>query len=344
MLVAKVDMTKAARTDIGHFNGASVAARRWDTGEQVDASCSACHGGSEGFRFYVQYGTGKVVQETANGLDCATCHDKPGTDFSAIVSVPSVTFPSGVVRKEPGYDNVCASCHRGREAKATVDAAIAAGKPAFKNVHYLPAAAVKLGSAAHVGYEYDGKTYVGPLSHVGGTQCTSCHDPAGSHHTFQVADAWDRSCRGCHADANGDPKKIRLIRTVDYDGDGNNAEPLAAEIDGIAAAHAGGDAGGRPRARALLRARGVSLLLQGHQRRQELQRRRGGVVERLLGVDGRAVQGGVQLSAVPHRARRVGAQLRLHGPAALRQRGGSGRRREQAEAAVTVTPSRRGDA
>ena len=50
-----------------------------------------------------------------------------------------------------------------------------------------------------------------------------------------VADGWDRSCRGCHADANGDPKKIRLIRTVDYDGDGNNAEPLAAEIDGIAA-------------------------------------------------------------------------------------------------------------
>ena len=235
-LVAKVDMSKAARTDVGHFNGAGAPARHWDSGEQVDASCSSCHGGSEGFRFYVQYGTGKVVQETANGLDCATCHDKPGTDFSAIVSVPSVTFPSGVVRKEPGFDNVCASCHRGREAKATVDAAIAAGKPAFKNVHYLPAAAVKLGSAAHVGYEYDGKTYVGPLSHVGGTQCTSCHDPAASHHTFQVADGWDRTCRGCHADANGDPKKIRLIRTVDYDGDGNNAEPLAAEIDGIAAA------------------------------------------------------------------------------------------------------------
>ena len=118
-----------------------------------------------------------MVPETANGLECGTCHDKPGTDFSAIIAVPSVTFPSGVTRQEPGHDNVCESCHRGRESKASVDAAIAAGKPAFKNVHYLPAGAVKLGSAVHVGYEYDGKTYVGPMTHVGGAQCTSCHDP-----------------------------------------------------------------------------------------------------------------------------------------------------------------------
>ncbi len=235
VLVAKVDMTRAARSDVGHFNGASEAARHWDANEQVDASCSTCHGGADGFRFYLQYGVGKVVEETANGLDCSTCHDKPGTDFSAIAAVPSVTFPSGVVRKEAGYDNLCETCHRGREAKATVDAAIAAGKPAFKNVHYLPAGAVKLGAAAHVGYEYDGKSYVGPLAHIGGTQCTSCHDPVASHHTFAVADGWDRTCKTCHADANGDPKKIRLVRTLDYDGDGNNAEPLAAEIDGVAA-------------------------------------------------------------------------------------------------------------
>ena len=234
-LVAKVDMNKATRTDFGHFNGASEAARHWDENEQVDASCSSCHGGEDGFRFYVQYRLGHVVPETANGLECGTCHDKPGTDFSAIIAVPSVTFPSGVTRQEPGFDNVCETCHRGRESKASVDAAIAAGKPAFKNVHYLPAGAVKLGSAVHVGYEYDGKSYVGPMTHVGGAQCTSCHDPKGSHHTFQITDAWDGTCRICHADANGDPKKIRLIRTLDYDGDGNIAEPLAAEIEGLAA-------------------------------------------------------------------------------------------------------------
>ncbi len=237
VLVTKVDMSRATRTDVGHFNGASEAARHWDQGEQVDATCSACHGGQEGFRFYVEHGVSQVVEETANGLACGTCHDKPGTDFTAIAMVPSVTFPSGVVRNEPGFDNVCETCHRGRESKATVDAAIAAGKPTFKNVHYLPAGAVKLGSAVHVGYEYDGKTYVGPMSHVGGAQCTSCHDPEASHHTFQVDVAWDSgTCRVCHADANGDPQKIRVIHTLDYDGDGNTSEPLAAEIDGLAAA------------------------------------------------------------------------------------------------------------
>lgn len=146
-----------------------------------------------------------------------------------------MTFPSGVVRKEPGYDNVCETCHRGRESKATVDAAIAAGKPAFKNVHYLPAGAIKLGSGVHVGYEYDGKTYAGPLAHTGGAQCTSCRDPAGSHHTFQVTDSWNGTCITCHADADRDPRNIRMVHRLDYDGDGNTAEPLAAEIDGLAA-------------------------------------------------------------------------------------------------------------
>jgi len=85
-----------------------------------------------------------------------------------------------------------------------------------------------------VGYEYDGKTYAGPLAHTGGTQCTSCHSPSASHHTFQIADAWDATCRGCHADAGGDPRKIRLTHAADYDGDANVAESLAAEIEGLA--------------------------------------------------------------------------------------------------------------
>ena len=152
-----------------------------------------------------------------------------------MLDVPSVKFPSGVVRDEPGHDNLCETCHRGREAKATVDAQIATGKYKFMNVHYLPAGATKLGAAVHVGYEYDGKTYAGPLAHTGGAQCTSCHDPAGSHHTFQITDAWDGRCKTCHADANGDPKNIRLRHLADYDGDGNTSEALAAEIDGLAA-------------------------------------------------------------------------------------------------------------
>src|SRR4029077_16631214 len=48
-------------------------------------------------------------------------------------------------------------------------------------------------------------------------------------------DAWEATCRTCHADAGRDPKKIRIIHVADYDGDGVIAESLAAEIDGLAA-------------------------------------------------------------------------------------------------------------
>lgn len=233
-VVAKIDLSKAARNDVGHFNGAGEPARHWDSGEQVDSTCSSCHGGEQGFRFYVQYGVGQVVPETANGLECQTCHDSP-VDPVTVLDVPSVKFPSGVVRDEPGHDNLCETCHRGREAKATVDAQIATGKYKFLNVHYLAAGATKLGSATHVGYEYDGKTYAGPLTHTGGTQCTSCHDPAGSHHTFKIEDAWGGRCINCHADADRDPNNIRLVHTADYDGDGNTKESLSDEIDGLAA-------------------------------------------------------------------------------------------------------------
>src|SRR5690606_24465901 len=77
VLVVDVSLANADRTDPGHFNGASEAARHWDVeeNETVTASCSKCHGGSEGFRFFLEHGVGKEVTETANGLDCATCHD-----------------------------------------------------------------------------------------------------------------------------------------------------------------------------------------------------------------------------------------------------------------------------
>ena len=141
-LVVKVDMAAAVRQDRGHFNGASEAARRWDKDDEISATCSRCHGGSEGFRFYAEYGVGLRVEETANGLDCATCHTSFGKTFD-VLAVAQTTFPSGVVRKDPGHDNLCSNCHSGRAAKATVDAVLASGNLRFSNVHYAPAAGVK---------------------------------------------------------------------------------------------------------------------------------------------------------------------------------------------------------
>jgi hypothetical protein len=233
-LSAKVDMTKAVRTDFGHFDGTSEAARHWDANEKVDATCSRCHAGSSGFVFYQTYGVSTEVPDSANGLDCATCHQTFGTEF-AVRNIAQTTFPSGVTLKLMGNDNLCSSCHAGRESKATIDAALKAGAPKFVNVHYLPAGSTKLGSQAHLGYEYDGSMYAGPLMHTGGTQCTSCHDPVATKHTFAITDAFDTRCKTCHADANGNPKAIRNKHKVDYDGDGNVTEPLAEEINGMAA-------------------------------------------------------------------------------------------------------------
>lgn len=233
-IVLKIDMSKSVRNDLGHFNGSSEAARNWDENDEVTASCSRCHGGAEGFRFFTQYGVGKQVQETANGLECSACHTSFGSTWD-VLEVASVTYPSGVVRKDPGNDNLCSGCHSGRAAKPAVDATLKTSSPRFINPHYLPAAATKLGSEVKGGYEYEGKAYAGPLTHMGGVQCTSCHDPIASQHSFLVEDAFEARCRNCHADALGKAENIRLTHLGDYDGDGNAKETLRAELEGLAA-------------------------------------------------------------------------------------------------------------
>jgi predicted CXXCH cytochrome family protein len=226
-----VDMSTADRDAPGHFNGASEAARHWDEDDAVSASCSTCHSGAPGFRFYVEYGTGLEVPETANGMECYTCHENFGTTY-ATIEVSHTLYPSGIDLEHDGFDNICATCHRGRESKATIDAAIAKDNLKFLNVHYLASASVRNGTESQVGYEYDGKTYAGHLQHANRTQCTNCHDPGLSNHTFAIADVWEPLCQTCHADQAG-PELVRTVHLDDYDGDGNTNETLLAELDGL---------------------------------------------------------------------------------------------------------------
>ncbi|TNE52367.1 MAG: hypothetical protein EP343_00985 [Deltaproteobacteria bacterium] len=237
VITAKVDMSKAVRNDVGHFNGAGEAARRWDNDEAVSASCSKCHSGSEGLQFYLTYGIGKPVKEPDNGLDCATCHTSYGTKFD-LVSVDSVTFPGGKVIEDKGNSsNLCATCHSGRTGKADIDASIAAKRYRFLNVHYLPAAATRQGTAAQVGYEYDGKTYAGPSTgHIGGDKCADCHMPKESNHTFKIADVFDNAngCVKCHKnEKKAEEIKGKARAGKDYDGDGDANETLKAELQGL---------------------------------------------------------------------------------------------------------------
>jgi Bacterial Ig-like domain (group 2) len=229
-LVTPVLPASAERNDPGHFNGASEAARHWDEDEAVSPSCSKCHGGSEGFNFYVEHGVSVEVLEQDNGLDCATCHTSFGTTYD-LVNVDSVTFPGGTTLSDPGNkSNVCMTCHSGRTGKADIDASIAANNFRFLNVHYLPAGGVKKGTLAQVGYEYDSKTYAGEWAFHG--QCVNCHDAANTLHSFHPED--NMLCtNGCHAPTP--VGSIRTQHTLDYDGDSNATEPLADELAGLAA-------------------------------------------------------------------------------------------------------------
>ena len=223
-----VNMSGAVRDAPGHFNGASEAARHWDEDESVSPSCSKCHSGAPGFRFWVEYGVGMEVPETANGLECYTCHENFENTYD-VLEVDSVTFADGTTQQHEGYDNLCATCHSGRQTGAMVDQ----GNPSFRNVHYLPAAGVRDGSVSGVGYEYAGNTYAGFLQHDNRTQCTGCHDPVLSNHTFQIADVWDSTCDVCHSD-DDEAADIRTVHLDDYDGDGNVNEQLRAELQGLA--------------------------------------------------------------------------------------------------------------
>ena len=233
VLKAQVDLSSAVRTDQGHFNGAGDAARHWDDDDDISSSCSSCHGGVEGFDFYLQYGTGLEEMDQANGLECETCHED-AYDY-ALKEIESVTFPSDVEHVfDDSTDNLCVSCHRGRESGADVDAdiaeALAEGSSlSFVNPHYLPAGAIKLGSVAAVGYEWDGMDYAGEhTGHTGGDACMNCHSANNTEHTFNLEDNWDQ-CNACHvsADELGD---LRSGHADDYDGDGDASEPLADEL------------------------------------------------------------------------------------------------------------------
>jgi len=130
---------------------------------------------------------------------------------------------------------MCSTCHSGRQANASVQANIDAGTPKFRNVHYLPAAATKAGADGAVGVEYPPKTYA-PMwtGHPGGDDCSSCHSPAGTNHSFAVADTFS-SCTGCHNTATTAADIRGSSHGADYDGDGAADEPLAGELEGLSA-------------------------------------------------------------------------------------------------------------
>ncbi len=253
-VAAKADLTTTHKSPVvpaladwqksGHADFKSVSFTRWPsaTEPELPVACAKCHS-SEGYRDFLGADGSKagVVDKPAPGgslIDCVACHN------TVTANKTSVTFPSGITLKNLGSEARCMECHQGREAKTTVDAAIARAAMTdtldaistvsptlgFVNIHYYAAAATLYGTLAKGGYEYDGKRYEAKFEHVEGYEtCTSCHNP----HTLEVE---IQECAACHTNVKekADLAKIRMVGSLlDYDGDGDAKEGIPGEIAGF---------------------------------------------------------------------------------------------------------------
>ncbi|RJO66252.1 MAG: hypothetical protein C4523_13250 [Myxococcales bacterium] len=236
------DVSALHRHDEGHFDATGLPFRDWDESGAVPVACARCHS-VEGFSYFAANGTDlTTTAEPAWGFSCETCHEGFSTGSRALEApvkyIAAVAFPGGATINndagDPDNSFLCMACHKGREGKGTIDAAIAANSFGFKNVHYLAAGAILYGSEAGVGYEYTGKTYAGKWNHLGVSApatCTYCHKAEAEEHSFEV------SCAGCHgAITPANVETIRQNRAADYDGDGSNTEPLKDEVATLAEA------------------------------------------------------------------------------------------------------------
>jgi len=230
-LATPSDMTAMTRNDSGHFDGSAEAFRHWDAEGMVPGTCAKCHS-ADGLTTFLTEGV-NVSTHPANGFQCATCHNDL-QEFT-LHEVAEVKFPSGAtLTLEDPKNNLCISCHQGRQSSSSVDAAIGdteadtvAEGLSFRNPHYFAAGATLFGNDAKGAYQYEGKEYAGYNRHSGVNQCTDCH----AAHSLEVK--WD-TCTECHeeVESEADLQNIRY-NLVDIDGDGDEEEGLYFEEQGV---------------------------------------------------------------------------------------------------------------
>lgn len=248
----------------GHADLASESFKHW-TGSVPDAiptSCARCHSAT-GLEDYLADLTVNTAPRTGTSVECRTCH----SDLAS--GLESVLFPSGLTATGMGDSTRCVACHQGRESTKSVETAITNAALAtpdttstaigFRNVHYFAAGATLFGREAEGAYEYpdpsdtSGATdpttgltrrlpYDRRFYHVGAADtCVGCHDP----HTLERKISYCATCHAVPANVDGtgavadvadddDLRRIRMAGTTeDYDGDGNAAEGIYYEMEGL---------------------------------------------------------------------------------------------------------------
>ena len=255
-LTTSVDLSKDQRDDAGHFAGDTMPFRDWDDTGMVPGGCVKCHTAT-GLPSFVANGGSIVVTNkgstnivgmgampASNGFMCSTCHDE--ANWPNRIAIPEVTMPSGLKVSFGGYDadnkpiaddnNICISCHQGRESTTSLNAVIGnkdadtvAKGLSFKNVHYLAAGATLFGTQAQGMYEFAGQTYLGKNNHPGDgslATCVACHET----HSGEVK---LDTCAVCHTGVT-DPAQIRYVNDLtDWNGNGNTTESMEEEIAGM---------------------------------------------------------------------------------------------------------------
>lgn len=224
-----------------HADDTAEAFRHWDEENpaEVPADCATCHS-STGFQDFVGADGSAAFVTDANApigsvVTCVTCHNE------ATLALSSVKFPSGVELTGLGGEATCMTCHQGRASMVQVDEAIAKVAVAdedtisadlgFINIHYYAAAVSRYGTEVKGGYEYAGNTYDTLFEHVEGVQtCTECHNS----HSLEVK---IDTCKNCHeVETVEDLRAVREPSSMgDYDGDGDIAEGVYDELEGLKA-------------------------------------------------------------------------------------------------------------
>ena len=213
----------------------------WDEEDpaEVPASCAKCHS-TPGYLDFIgadgsAAGSVEVASPIGTTVECIACHN-PTT-----ATKTSVVFPSGVEVTGLGAEARCMECHQGRASSVQVNASLEENgaledldtpnpELRFINIHYFAAAATLYGTQTKGGYEYDGKTYDFKNDHVEGFDtCIGCHNS----HTLELK---VEACATCHTGV-ASVEDLRTIRMqgsqVDYDGDGDITEGVAAEVEGL---------------------------------------------------------------------------------------------------------------
>ncbi len=223
-----------------HADETAEAFRHWDEEDpaEVPDRCAKCHS-TGGYLDFLgvdgsEFGVVDAAAPLGSTIECQACHN------DVTVSMTSVVMPSG--NELTGLDDSsrCMQCHQGRASTVSVLSALEeAGVPdddtvseelGFINIHYYAAAATLYGHEAQGGFEFEGNDYLGKFQHVEGfDSCIGCHEP----HSLELR---VEDCASCHEGvaAPEDFQNVRMpASAVDYDGDGDTAEGLYFELEGM---------------------------------------------------------------------------------------------------------------